>query len=157
MEISNKQSCTLDNLKPFRGGWVCVLVRRCRHRQVPPDVVKQSLSVKCCSRALKAISKGSVWSLEKKLVNDCCNRALRTTTKGSVWSLKKNPAYDCCNRARRTTTKGSVWSLKKNPAYDCCNRTLRTISKGSVWSLKENLPMIAESEPLEDPVRSGKT
>ena len=33
MEISNKQSCTLDNLKPFRGGQPCVLARRCRLRK----------------------------------------------------------------------------------------------------------------------------
>ena len=28
-----KQSRTLDNLKPFRGGWVCVLARMCRLRK----------------------------------------------------------------------------------------------------------------------------
>ena len=43
--------------------------------------MKQSLSVKCCSRALKAISKGSVWSHKKNTDYDCCNRALRRSCK----------------------------------------------------------------------------
>lgn len=47
-------------------------------------------------------------------------------------------------------------SLSMDVGYNC-NRALRTNTKGSVWSRKENLTAIAETEPLEDPVRSGKT
>ena len=97
MEISNKQSCTPVKAKPLRGGWVCVLARMCRLRKsrdinyekagwisfspVLTDVVVKSLSAKCCDRALRACSKGSVWSHKENPDYDCRNIAFRIPSK----------------------------------------------------------------------------